>query len=345
MDASLPKIEGVPLASIIPNPFRGLDEYPYVERKLEALQASIEAVGLWEGVIARRKGDRYELAFGHHRIEAARRLKLKEAGLIVRELTDEQMLQFLGHENMEDYNADFLVMLNTWQATVKFLSLTKDKRTQAVETARFLGWVLVRGEASKRAGETKMNAAAQACNAAHRLIAAGYLTRDELTGLSVDEARNILERTQSRMEHLERLSRPRAEVDAAKTHVAKAAKHVIKESQRGAIAARDLRSQVDMHAYRYASKAQRQTPLFAAFGKALVGQIEAMLKTDSAAEKLKEVVAAMDKINQLEDQDMLQKIDLSVRQLGGRTEEWHKRLIPTSQKITSLKLAAKENGS
>ena len=39
--------------------------------------------------------------------------KLAYGGIIL-------MLQFMGRENMEDYNADFLCMLETWEAAVKF---------------------------------------------------------------------------------------------------------------------------------------------------------------------------------------------------------------------------------
>ena len=36
--------------------------------------------------------------------------------MVVRDLDDKQMLQFMGRENGEDYNADFLVMLEIWEA-------------------------------------------------------------------------------------------------------------------------------------------------------------------------------------------------------------------------------------
>ena len=35
--------------------------------------------------------------------------------MIVRDLTDQQMLELMGRENGEDYSTDFLVMLNTWE--------------------------------------------------------------------------------------------------------------------------------------------------------------------------------------------------------------------------------------
>jgi hypothetical protein len=79
----------------------------------------LSLISLWEGVIARQVGDRYQTAFGHHSIEAAKREGLTEAAIILRDLDDEQMLQFMRRENMSDYNADFLTMLQTWDAAVQ----------------------------------------------------------------------------------------------------------------------------------------------------------------------------------------------------------------------------------
>jgi ParB-like chromosome segregation protein Spo0J len=64
-------------------------------------------------VIGRPVGRRYQLAFGHHRIEAARRTGVAEMQLLVEDMDDRQMLQLMGRENGEDYSANFLVMLST----------------------------------------------------------------------------------------------------------------------------------------------------------------------------------------------------------------------------------------
>ena len=63
----------VKIEEVDANPFRRLGDYPYVQRKLDTLIKSINDVGLWEGVIGRKAGNRVEIAFGHHRVEAARR--------------------------------------------------------------------------------------------------------------------------------------------------------------------------------------------------------------------------------------------------------------------------------
>ena len=81
------KLQKIKLDGIDPNPYRCLGNYPFVERKIDALVRSIEGVGLWEGVIGRKRGNRIELAFGHHRVEAARQALGKDAeiSLIVRD--------------------------------------------------------------------------------------------------------------------------------------------------------------------------------------------------------------------------------------------------------------------
>ena len=43
----------------------------------------------------------------------------------------EDYIKFMGHENMEDYNADFLVMLETWDAGKDFANGGGDNLTIA----------------------------------------------------------------------------------------------------------------------------------------------------------------------------------------------------------------------
>jgi hypothetical protein len=71
-----------------------------------------------------------------------RRRRRQEAGkipLIIRGLSDGDMLRFIGRENGEDYSTEFLIMLNTWEGAEKFLFSAENKRHQQIEIARFLG--------------------------------------------------------------------------------------------------------------------------------------------------------------------------------------------------------------
>src|SRR5215469_10657801 len=100
----MPEIVSAAIDRIANNPYRRLHAYPFIESKLKALRRSIEDVGLWPSIMARPLKEKlwdYELAFGHHRLEAARREKLKAVQLIIEPLTDRQMLQYMGRENLE----------------------------------------------------------------------------------------------------------------------------------------------------------------------------------------------------------------------------------------------------
>ena len=90
----------IALSLIDPNPFRDFDLHPIDEAHVERLRASIERLGFWVGVVARPAvGGRCELAFGHHRIEAARRAGLAVAPVTIDILSDCQMALRLSVEN------------------------------------------------------------------------------------------------------------------------------------------------------------------------------------------------------------------------------------------------------
>lgn len=337
------QIVNVPVGNIDHNPSRLLKRYPYIESKIEALKRSMQqdGIGCWEGIIARRSGARYEIAFGHHRVKAAKEIGLKEIPLIVRQLDDKQMLQFMGRENLDDYAASFTIMLETWEAAEKFCASGRpEAKVEPVDIARLLGWV--RGS-SQYPTSVKMTDIASACYAAHKLIAGGHMDRETLSGLQVNAARQIVERAWSRMEQLERLAskdkRPRAEVEHAKKQVAKGAKETAREVKAGRVASRDIRGRVDVNAYRHAKDAKRVSPLFDAFGKALAESVSNMLADDSTSTKLQSVVAALGKIELDTDKKIVERLVFELAGLEKRAGKWHERMSKKPGTVTNLKVA------
>ncbi len=52
------------------------------------------------------------------------------------------MIQFMGRENTEDYNTDFLTMLETWEAAAKYeRAHARPFAVRPLEIAKTLGWV------------------------------------------------------------------------------------------------------------------------------------------------------------------------------------------------------------
>ena len=139
------------------------------------------------------------IAFGHHRCEAARQELGEKAAIdvVVRPLNDEQMLKFMGRENGEDYNADFLILLETYEAAERFLARESVKSRQTVDIARFLGWT----RHHPQRNIDMANDAASACASASELLQGGYFKRTELAGLTVYDARQILDRSVSSLVH------------------------------------------------------------------------------------------------------------------------------------------------
>jgi hypothetical protein len=124
-------------------------------------------------------------------------------------------------ENGEDYDSDFLIMLNTWEGGAGFL---KGKQSVKADTtvssssdlaiSRLLGWT--RAVKVRNRVDDKLTVVAEACAAAHNLISAGHMTHKEFDGLTVTEAREIASRAQTRIRQIdqigEREGRPKAEI-------------------------------------------------------------------------------------------------------------------------------------
>jgi hypothetical protein len=111
----------VPLAQIKPNPFRDFELHPIDPVQVDRLKASIGADGFWASVVARKVGGEYEIAFGHHRIEAARSLGFTEAPIDVRALSDWQMVRMLSSENATQRGTSAAAALDAVAATSKVL--------------------------------------------------------------------------------------------------------------------------------------------------------------------------------------------------------------------------------
>lgn len=327
-------IANVALSALSPNPHRDIGTYPFVERKVESLVRSIEDIGMWESVIARPHDAGYQLAFGHHRVEAAKRCGIEVIPIIVKDLTDEEMLQYMGRENGEDYSTDFLVMLNTWEGAVKF----GGRGRQDIDIAQILGWLEFRSTDDRR----RMNETAKACAAAHELISGGYMKRDDLRDLSVKSAKEIVQRSSARIAEIDKLAkvtqRPAEEVKAAKELVGKAAVTTAGKVRDGSVAQRDLRSQVDVEAMRHARQDKvKPSPLFAVFAKGLSDSLERMLQSDAAADRLAEIANAVSLVAMDEDREVLRRVDFHLGEVAVRATKWQKKLIPAEKKIVSLK--------
>jgi ParB/Sulfiredoxin domain len=158
-------VELIRLADILPNPYRQIVRYAIDEEKIAALLQSYENSGFWDGSIQGRpspkKSGKIEIAFGHHRIEAAKRKRLDAVGLVLADRSNADMLRMMADENRGEFKHDAWVPVETIAAVVDayargeieleainpqhaggaVFTLPGGKVYSLATVARFLGWV------------------------------------------------------------------------------------------------------------------------------------------------------------------------------------------------------------
>lgn len=329
------EIRNVSVDKIEANPWRNLATYPPIRQKVDALKNSIGAVGMWESIIVRQHPTKpaYQQAFGHQRIFAAKELGLKIVPVIVRDLSDEQMLQFLGRENGEDYGTLFSVMLNTWEAGRDFLSVGQ-KKPQNVEIARLLGWTRPQPQDGKV--YDVMQNIATTCAGALTLIEGGYVERSAFDDLPVHAAREIVGRGLTRMEQIEKAAKiqhaPVKEKEQAKRHVATGVKQTIRDVKEGKVAHREIRTTVDTHTMQAAGKeakdSSRLPPLFSQFCQTLTDTLARTLNGDTISERLRQIAEVIDYVVEPEHKASLRKVTRELDEVSTRARDWNGRLDP-----------------
>lgn len=144
-------VEEVPLSRIRPNPFQ--PRWAVDEATVAELVHSIEQRGFYGTLTARSRGRWYELAYGHQRLEAAQRANLATLPLEVKELTDEEMLEYALSENLQRKDLSQLEegeMFERWQN-----ELGRSEREIAERLGKSRGYVRNRIETARLPADLK----------------------------------------------------------------------------------------------------------------------------------------------------------------------------------------------
>src|SRR5690606_15936274 len=106
---------------------------PYQPRKifdqaaLEELAESIKEHGILQPIVVRKKGEKFELVVGERRFRAAKLIKLKEVPAIIKELTDQQMMELAILENLQREDLTPIEEAEAYQKLMEALSLTQEQ--------------------------------------------------------------------------------------------------------------------------------------------------------------------------------------------------------------------------
>ena len=228
------RMEKVSISQLKPNPFRELDDYPIDREKVDKLKESISETGFWGTIVARKKGNAYEIAFGHHRQVALVELqkegvigKSEKVDIIVRDLTNEQMIQLMARENLEEWGTNAYIEAQTVESTIRAYGAgeielpevakdTPDSNVRYVskstltgpytksQLATFLGWTVATSHGTHQPNH--------ACNVAFQMIDAfelGIVSRKELRSVKRDVAREIVSKATALHREQERIAEER----------------------------------------------------------------------------------------------------------------------------------------
>ena len=124
----------VKVKDLKPNPYRNMEKYPVDREKVEALKISIEETDFWDNILARKMNGSIQIAYGHHRLIALQELRIEEVDIPIRELDDATMIKIMANENMEYWQLNPVIILETIHATCNFLDaeLAKYDKWEAI---------------------------------------------------------------------------------------------------------------------------------------------------------------------------------------------------------------------
>jgi len=124
----------IDIDKIVPNPFRDFEVDPIDQHQVDRLAASIGDLGFFSGVTARKRADgKYELAAGHHRVEAAKQADMGYVEAVVDNYSDNDMRRIMAIENLTQRGAHSGAQLDAVQAfarQVAYEVLTDRKSAQ-----------------------------------------------------------------------------------------------------------------------------------------------------------------------------------------------------------------------
>ncbi len=116
--------------NIIPNRFQ--PRTTFSEKELEKLKASIADKGILQPLLVRKNNDSYELIAGERRLRAAKLAKLEYVPVLVKELSDEQMLEISIIENVQRQNLNPLEEAEAYHRLVYEFNYTQAMVAQKI---------------------------------------------------------------------------------------------------------------------------------------------------------------------------------------------------------------------
>jgi ParB family chromosome partitioning protein len=127
-------VKNIPFVRLHPNPWQPRRHFD--DAGLEELCASIRANGILQPILARQRGEDYEIVAGERRWRAAQLAELAEAPVIVREFSDQEMLELALQENLQRQDLNPIEEAMAYQKLIDAFGLTQEQVAERIGKSR-----------------------------------------------------------------------------------------------------------------------------------------------------------------------------------------------------------------
>ncbi|EAA0365596.1 ParB/RepB/Spo0J family partition protein [Listeria monocytogenes] len=134
VDTNEETVQNIAIKEIKPNPYQPRKIFD--AKAINELRDSIKIHGVLQPIILRNTDKGYEIVVGERRYRAAKEAKLKEIPAVVRDLTEEEMMELSVIENLQREDLSPLEEAESYQFLMKKLSLTQAKLAERVGKSR-----------------------------------------------------------------------------------------------------------------------------------------------------------------------------------------------------------------
>ncbi len=127
-------IKNIPISEIRSNPFQ--PRRVFDEEKLQELSESIKEHGLFQPIIVKKSIKGYELVAGERRTKAAKLAGYTEIPAIIKDYTDEEMMEVALLENIQREDLNPIEEAEAYDNIIKKSSLTQEQLAKKVSKSR-----------------------------------------------------------------------------------------------------------------------------------------------------------------------------------------------------------------
>lgn len=127
-------IEKIPLQKLVVNPFQPRKIFD--DEAIEELAQSIKEHGIIQPIVVRKKGKKYEIVVGERRFRAAKLAHLEEIPAIVKDMTEEQMMELAILENLQREDLTPIEEAEAYHSLIEKLNFTQEDLAKRLGKSR-----------------------------------------------------------------------------------------------------------------------------------------------------------------------------------------------------------------